>query len=392
MKIGLVLNRTPSNSEQFIISKIKGLQQEGHQVILFAHQYNNFNICEVVDMPRTSNNRFLQLIKMFITYIVIIIRSPIVTMKFLNFEKMDGKSFRHRWENLYLNNKILIKKLDWLHFCFATTTIRKENIARSIKAKMSTSFRGYDINIYPLKNPNCYSLLWKKVDKIHSISYALLEKAKSYGLNDSVLQQVIYPAIDTNRFSNKKNKSGFNSNQKIEFLTVARLHWIKGLEYTLEALAKLDSIDFNYTIVGSGSEYERLVLVINQLDLRNKVKLVGHIPHEAIFPYYEEADLYIQYSIEEGFCNAVLEAQTMGVLTVVSDASGLSENIIHNKTGWVVPKREPRFLAKKIKNILLMEDKKLDRIRLNGIERVENKFDLSSQVTHFNKFFDENLF
>ena len=392
MKIGLVLNRTPSNSEQFLTSKIKGLQQEGHQVILFAHQYNNFNICEVVDMPRISNNLFLQLIKMFITYIVIIIRSPIVTIKFLNLEKMDGKSFRHRWENLYLNNKILIKKLDWLHFCFATTTIRKENIARSIKAKMSTSFRGYDINIYPLKNPNCYSLLWKKVDKIHSISYALLEKAKSYGLNDCVLQQVIYPAIDTNRFSNKKIKGGFKSNRTIEFLTVARLHWIKGLEYTLEALAKLDSIDFNYTIVGSGSEYERLVLVINQLNLRNKVELVGHIPHEAILPYYEEADLYIQYSIEEGFCNAVLEAQTMGVLTVVSDASGLSENIIHNKTGWVVPKREPRLLAKKIKNILLMENKKLDQIRLNGIERVENKFDLSSQVRHFNKFFDENLF
>ena len=392
MKIGLVLNRTPANSEQFITSKIKGLQQEGHEVILFANQYNNFNICEVVDMPRISNNLFLQLIKMFITYIIIIIRSPIVTIKFLNLEKMDGKSFRHRWENLYLNNKILIKKLDWLHFCFATTTIRKENIARSIKAKMSTSFRGYDINIYPLKNPNCYSLLWKKVDKIHSISYALLEKAKSYGLNDSVLQQVIYPAIDTNRFRNKKNKSGFNSNQTIEFLTVARLHWIKGLEYTLEALAKLDSIDFNYTIVGSGSEYERLVLVINQLNLRNKVELVGHIPYEAILPYYEQADLYIQYSIEEGFCNAVLEAQTMGVLTVVSDASGLSENIIHNKTGWVVPKREPRLLAKKIKNILLMENKKLDQIRLNGIERVENKFDLSSQVRNFSKFFDENLF
>ena len=157
MKIGLVLNRTPSNSEQFITSKIKGLQKKGHQVILFAHQYNNFNICEVVDMPRISNNLFLQLIKMFITYIVIIFRSPIVTIKFLNLEKMDGKSVRHRWENLYLNNKILIRKLDWLHFCFATTTLRKENIARSINAKMSTSFRGYDINIYPLKNPLAYN-------------------------------------------------------------------------------------------------------------------------------------------------------------------------------------------------------------------------------------------
>ncbi len=392
MKIGLVLNRVPSLSEQFLISKIKGLKKQGHQVTLFAHQYHNFSICEVVDMPRISKNYFLQIIKMLIRYIIIMIKSPIVAKKFLNFEKIDGISLRHRWENLYLNNKILNKKLDWLHFCFATTALRKENIAKSIQAKMSTSFRGYDINIYPLKNPNCYSLLWKKVDKVHSISHALLERAKLYGLNDSVKQQVIYPAIDTKRFSNKKKYCDFNSNKPIEILTVARLHWIKGLEYTVEALAKLDSIDFNYTIVGSGIEYERLILVINQSNLKSKVKLVGHVLHEDILPYYEKADLYIQYSVEEGFCNAVLEAQSMGILTVVSDAAGLDENIIHNNTGWIVPKRQPELLAKEIKNILSMDNKKLNQIRLNGLEKVENKFDLDSQEKHFSKFFNEDLF
>ena len=98
---------------------------------------------------------------------------------------MDGKSIRLCWENLYLSSKILVKNLDWLHFCYTTTTFRKENIARSINAKMGVSLRGYDINIYPLKNHNCYSLLWQKVDKVHSISYSLLKKAEKYGLNSS---------------------------------------------------------------------------------------------------------------------------------------------------------------------------------------------------------------
>ena len=392
MRIGLVLIKTPSLSEQFLISKINILKQGGHKVILFAHKNNNFNECEVVELPNVSKYFFLQIIKMVFAYLTIFIQCPMTVVNFLRFEKLDGKSFRHRWENLYLGSKILRENLDWLHFCFATTVIRKENIAKSINAKMGVSLRGYDINIYPLKNQNCYSGIWKKVDKVHSISYSLLEKAKKYGLNSSTKQEVIFPAINTNRFKNKKQKVLFNYKKTIEILTVARLHWIKGLEYIIEAVGKLESVNFNYTIIGSGIEYERLTLVINQLNLKDKVKLVGHVPYKDIVPFYEKADLYIQYSLEEGFCNAVIEAQSMGVITVVSDASGLSENIVDGETGWIVPKREPTLLARKIENVISMEDKKTNLIRLNAIKRVQNKFDLNRQKKQLNQFFNENLF
>ena len=182
-------------------------------------------------------------------YFKLIIQSPITTVNFLKLEKLDGKSFRLCLENLYLNSRILSKNLDWLHFCFTTTTLRKENIAQSINAKMGVSLRGYDINIYPLKNHNCYSSLWKKVDKVHSISYSLLKKAEKYGLNSSVKKEVIFPSINTKKFKIKRSLKSFNSKKTIEILTVARLHWIKGLEYTIEAMAKLGSVNFKYTII-----------------------------------------------------------------------------------------------------------------------------------------------
>ncbi len=387
-----MLFKTPSFSEKFLTSKIKGLQRKGYKVILFADKHGNFDLCDVVQMPKVSKHFFLQLIKMTLAYFIAMIQCPMVVFNFLRFEKLDGKSLRHRWENLYLSSKILSKKLDWIHFCFATTVIRKENIARSINAKMSVSLRGSDINIYPLKNQNCYLSLWKRVNKVHSISYSLLEKAKKYGLDSSVKQEVIFPAVNTKIFKSKKAQVSLNSKKTIEILTVARLHWIKGIEYIIEAVGKLKSVNVNYTIVGDGIEYERLVLAVNQLNLENKIKLVGYIPHDDIVTFYDKADLYIQYSLEEGFCNAVLEAQAMGVPTIVSDASGLSENIIDGKTGWVVPKREPTLLAKQIKNIILMENIELNKIRLNAIEKVQNKFDVSQQETHFNNFFNENLF
>ena len=84
MKIGLVLIKTPSFSEQFLVSKIKILKQEGHKVILFANRNNNFNECEVVEMPKVSNYFSLQIIKMALAYFTIIIQCPIIVINFLS--------------------------------------------------------------------------------------------------------------------------------------------------------------------------------------------------------------------------------------------------------------------------------------------------------------------
>ena len=80
----------------------------------------------------------------------------------------------------------------------------------------------------------------------------------------------------------------------------------------------------------------------------------------------------------------------MGVPTIVSNASGLMENIIDEETGWIVPKREPTLLAKKIKQVKSMNKEKLNYFRLNGIQRVKTKFDLNVQGSHFNSFFNES--
>lgn len=70
------------------------------------------------------------------------------------------------------------------------------------------------------------------------------------------------------------------------------------------------------------------------------------IPHEDIAKHLVTSDIYIQYSVQEGFCNAVLEAQATGMLCVVSDAEGLAENVLHEITGWVVPKKGTRVIGK----------------------------------------------
>ena len=101
----------------------------------------------------------------------------------------------------------------------------------------------------------------------------------------------------------------------------------------------------------------------------------------------EEADIYLQYSIQEGFCNAALEAQAMGLLCIVSDAEGLSENVLHGKTGWVVPKPKPDLLAQQILDVLAMPAEKLGRIRQAATGRVQKEFNLHKQQQEFVAFY-----
>ena len=390
MKIGLVLSNSPAQSETFFTSKIQGLREGGYQVALFANQSEDFHLCRTIPHPKVNRNLILQLVKMIISYTVLFLKRPIIFLRFLHLEKKDGVPIRSRWENLFINNHILKEKLDWLHFGFATMALRRENVACAIGARMGVSLRGYDICIYPLKHPGCYQRLWGKLDKVHYISHDIMVAAKKQGLTDYIPKVMIRPSIDVDYFNIKGKKwKKFNGREKIHFLTVARLHWKKGLEYTLQALAilKEKNILFQYTIIGEGQERERLIFTIHQLGLEDRITFVGSVPHQDIMKYYKAADIYLQYSIQEGFCNAVREAQAMGLITIVSNAEGLSENVLHGKTGWVVPKRKPNLLAEKIEHVLAMADEKLSQVHKNAMVRVKNEFSLKMQIKEFSEFF-----
>ena len=80
-------------------------------------------------------------------------------------------------------------------------SVRRENTAHAIGAKMAVSLRGYDISLYPLKHPGCYQLLWQRADKVHTISDALVQKAHEQGLSKAKLTVKITPAIDSKLFN-----------------------------------------------------------------------------------------------------------------------------------------------------------------------------------------------
>ena len=390
MRIGIVLSKYSEKSETFFRLKIDALNNTGKKVIVFSDKDHMTNNVHFVRNPILHKNSFIRLVRFCLDTFTIMIIKPAITYKFLRLEKLDKISFFNRWANLFLNSKILRYELDWLHFGFLALALRRENVARAIGAKMAVSLRGYDINTVPLRDKKIYKSLWNKIDKVHSISNYLIIKANSLFHNHQKPYRIIHPAIDLETFKYIGDSNHFSKKRTKNLLTVARLNWIKGLESTIEAMGilNLKSIDFHYFIVGSGEDKERILFACDSLGILPRVTIYENINHNDVYTHYTNSDLYIQYSHEEGFCNSVLEAQATGIPCIVSNSSGLKENIINNKTGWVVQKNKPTSLAGKIEEILEMSQKEILSIKSNARHRIETKFNLDYQARLFDRFYD----
>lgn len=385
MKIGIVLPSVPGYSETFFTSKIKGLQSHGFEVVLFVNNYaKNASLnCEIIIAPKFSKNKGKNT---FVSLLCLLKAVPFHyknTQNLYQLDRKEGFSFSKRIKSIVLNNHLLTQKLDWLHFGFGTMAIDRENVAQAIGAKMAVSFRGFDHYVFPIKNKDCYKSLFSKKVKYHVLSDGMKNDLIKQSISKDKIVKIT-PAINTKLFS---SQSAFEN--KNNFITVARLHWIKGLDYTLEALSILHKkgIDFSYTIIGDGKEKERLQFLVHQLGLNEKVVFLGKLEHQEIQNQLDKATYYIQYSLQEGFCNAVLEAQAMGLICIVSDAEGLKENVVNNITGFVVPKRNSELLASKITEVFaISEAEKLSLIK-GAIERIKTNFTIESQVNQFIDFY-----
>lgn len=387
MRIGLVLAATPPYSETFFRNKIRILKEHGFEVVLFVDQLKTpFDDCIVRKGYSGNNKSFFSLFKALMNLTIHLKQ----TFKLFKANRLDGFTIKQNVSSLITSAHILGHSLDWLHFGFATMAIHRENTAAAIGAKMAVSVRGSDLHVYPIMHPNCYTLTWKRIDRLHHISNYLLKLAIQQGfvLNESNAY-LITPAINTSFFSASNTRV---KNSRLVICTVARLHWIKGLEYVLESLAilKRNGIDFEYHLIGDGDDYNRLYFVAHQLDILQNIQFHGKQPQDVINLYLAKADLFIMYSLDEGFCNAVLEAQAMGCFTLVSNNAALMENVIDGKTGWVVEGRNSMALAEAITKFVDLPSSIKDSILASAISRVNNQFNLQLQKEAFIRFYEVN--
>lgn len=109
------------------------------------------------------------------------------------------------------------------------------------------------------------------------------------------------------------------SNQ-LRMIAVGRLHWQKGLDVLLKALAAAraqSNIDWRLDLVGLGPQEQQLRQWASELGLEAVVDFRGWIADPA--PLVADADLFVLPSLAEGLPNSLLEALLIGTPAIASD-------------------------------------------------------------------------
>jgi glycosyltransferase involved in cell wall biosynthesis len=102
---------------------------------------------------------------------------------------------------------------------------------------------------------------------------------------------------------------------------------LKGLQYLLEALAKLraERPEMTLTVIGRAKPGGPSAKLIDELGLGDAVTFVTGVPDERIVELYAEAELAVVPSLYEGFSLPAVEAMATGTCVVATDGGALPE-------------------------------------------------------------------
>ena len=98
----------------------------------------------------------------------------------------------------------------------------------------------------------------------------------------------------------------------------------------------------------------------------------GFLEGDELAQAYASSDIFIFPSTTDTFGNVVLEAQASGLPVIVSDEGGPKENLIPDKTGFIVPARNPGAISEAVFK-LINNPRRLKEMKQNARSYMEDR-------------------
>lgn len=240
-----------------------------------------------------------------------------------------------------------------------------------------------------------FNFIWRRADRIVAISHAVKDwLVKERCVPDEKIT-VIHYGIEPERFSRTECdlRESWGLAGKIIIGAIGRLEPRKGHDCLIRAMSVLKKAVPNVCLVIVGHDLSgyrgELQLLINDLDLKEQVRLVGF--QSDIAGVLAALDVFAFSTHSEGFGQVVIEAMAAGKPVVVSNLAPLTEIVTHGETGLLVKPDDPQAFADAIV-WLLNHPEEAQQIAKRGQETVYSYFSarrMAEQiVTLYNELMD----
>jgi colanic acid/amylovoran biosynthesis glycosyltransferase len=352
----------PRFSETFIRDQVCRLLDEGCDVFIYGKSfvanekealkgYEKYNLIKRFvskhDVRKTKTNKYIDYLK---KVYFLSCHKRFSTKKYLSYMI---KNRTLNVQSVCISHFCLKNDISIIHSHFGPNgelaTVLKQ---LGLQIKIVTTFHGYDVRL-GLETPGVYKTLKKLGDVIISISPYNKKILLDIGFNPDVIYD-LPNAIQTDFYCPKlKNQA---DSEVIPIITVGRLVEEKSIHIAIQALKNVRDIapqyDFRYTIVGEGELRKPIEALVKEVNLQDRVTLVGVKNSLEVRDALQEAAIFILSSSREAFPTVLMEAQSTGLVVIATDVGSVSNIAVH---GTVIPSNDIEAMTDAI--ITTFEDK-----------------------------------
>jgi glycosyltransferase involved in cell wall biosynthesis len=169
---------------------------------------------------------------------------------------------------------------------------------------------------------------------------------------------------------------------------VGRLSKEKGVDIFIRAaahvLVKLPRARF--LVIGEGPDRERLELLIDELQIRESLQILGH--RDDMPSIYASLDLMVSSSRQEGLPMAILEGMANRLPLVATAVGEVPTIVLDGQTGVLVPAESVEALSEGILD-LLRDPAKRTRFGMAARQLIEEEFSAERMTADYLRVYEE---
>jgi glycosyltransferase involved in cell wall biosynthesis len=233
-----------------------------------------------------------------------------------------------------------------------------------------------------------------RYERVICVSEDIQQACRKHGVSDEK-SKLIENAIDTDQFCRTATIDAAKErlNWPLErYLVgaVGRLSDEKGFDLLLRSIRALvdRGLNLGLIIAGEGKERQSLEQLVKELNLQERVRLVGF--QSDLRPLYEAMDLYVLSSRREGLPNVLLEAMSLETPIVATPVAGVPRLITDGENGLLVDLDDPAGLTAAIARAL--DNPALrDALAAAGRRTVEDRYSFAVRMKKVAAVYDELL-
>jgi glycosyltransferase involved in cell wall biosynthesis len=390
-RVGFVLKRYPRYSETFVVREILAHEEAGLSVEIFSlRPPDDAYFQDLISRVRAPANYLYMPAEGLLPeslagatltaahfWKAIAEGSAELPGLVSRLEEIPEAEARDVYQGLQLARAVRRKNIHHLHAPFASDAATVARLASHFSGvPYSFTARAKDIFHEDVEAEDLRRKLRDAVGVVTISDFHLNYLRQTYGsLADKV--QRIYNGLSLEEFM-------FRSplDRPPVIVAVGRLIEKKGFADLIDACALLQKRQrtFHCRIIGSGKLQADLAGQISRLGLEGRVQLMGPMRQSEVVKEMQNAAVLAAPCVvandgdRDGLPNVIQEALALGLPVVSTDVTGIPEVIQDDKTGIIVPQRDPHALAMAIERLL--EDPAL-RVYLatEGRRLIEAEFD-----------------